>query len=73
MNHDKLFVYHLHQDDPKKCTASKLLRFNLIKPIQRRHIINTWIVLNPFSDDIISKADQQQISNGLVVIDCSWI
>ena len=72
MNHDKLFVYHLHQDDPKKCTASKLLRFNLIKPIQRRHIINTWIVLNPFSDDIISKADQQRISNGLVVIDCSW-
>ena len=48
------------------------LRFNLIKPIQRRHILNSWVVLNPFSEDIISKDDKERILNGLVVIDCSW-
>ena len=44
----------------------------MIKPIQRRHILNSWVVLNPFSEDIISKDDKERILNGLVVIDCSW-
>ena len=57
MNISNLFVYHLNQDDPKKCTALKLVRFGLVKKIDFRHIRRTSLVLNPLSTDILSKSD----------------
>ncbi len=72
MNISNLFVYHLNQDDPKKCTALKLVRFGLVKKIDFRHIRRTSLVLNPLSTDILSKSDANILKFGLVVIDCSW-
>jgi pre-rRNA-processing protein TSR3 len=71
----KLFVYHLGQDDPKKCTALKLGRFGLAKLLYRiRDIPLGAIVLDPFCDVAFSPNDRIRVlKRGLVAIDCSWV
>ena len=65
----KPLVYMLHQDDPFKCTAAKLVRFRLASPV--KFISRTTIVLNPFSDAPILKYDQT-VADSVCAIDCSW-
>lgn len=65
----KLFAILLKQDDPSKCTATKLARFHLLRTIVRpRH--NT-LILNPFSRVWMTRSDRG-LSSALCVIDCSW-
>jgi pre-rRNA-processing protein TSR3 len=65
----KPLIYMLHQDDPFKCTAAKLVRFRLASPV--KFISRTTIVLNPFSEAPILKYDQT-IADSVCAIDCSW-
>ena len=65
----KVFVLELKQDDPIKCTAAKLVKFNLIQSI--RFIPKGTIVLNPLSKIALSKTDNS-IAKSLCAIDCSW-
>jgi len=71
----RLFVYHLRQDDPKKCTALKLGRFGLVRLLYRlRDIPLGTVVLDPFSERAFSPADRGRVQRrGLVAVDCSWI
>ncbi|MCK4952501.1 DUF367 family protein [Candidatus Bathyarchaeota archaeon] len=71
----KLFVVHLKQDDPKKCTASKLKRFRLVKFLHKvRDTPFGTVILNPFSEKAFSPLDRKRIERrGLVAIDCSWV
>ena len=62
----------MNQDDPKKCTALKLVRLGLVKKITLKQVPKNSILLNPMSDNILCKTDQKHLSSGLVVIDCSW-
>ena len=63
----------MHQDDPVKCTASKLVRARMLKPIARASMISkNSLVLNPSVAEILTKHDCRHIEKGLVVIDCSW-
>jgi len=70
----KLFVYHARQCDPKKCTALKLKRHNMVKVVyQLRRLPRGAVVLNPFSERALSPADRERAElRGLVAIDCSW-
>lgn len=76
MNHFKIKLYCLHYNecDPKKCTALKLKKHNLIKIIRNTdYRLKKVVVLNPFSFTKLSKNDKALIEhNGLLVIDCSW-
>jgi pre-rRNA-processing protein TSR3 len=75
MNHRiRLIIYHANEDDPKKCSAKKMYKFDLayltnnIKQIPR----NT-LLLNPFAKKSLSKEDTRIANkNGIVAIDCSW-
>jgi pre-rRNA-processing protein TSR3 len=71
----RLFVYHLGQDDPKKCTALKLGRFGLARVIHRiRDIPLGSVVLDPFSEVAFSPEDRIRIAKrSLVAVDCSWV
>ena len=68
-------VYHAKQCDPKKCTALKLKRHNLVRVVHRiRGLPRGAIILNPFSDRAFSPADRGRLERrGLAAIDCSWI
>ena len=62
-------VLMYNQDDPKKCTAAKLVRFNLAKKVT--NISRNTLTLNPFADSILLNSDKNKI-NSITGIDCSW-
>lgn len=64
----------MRQDDPKKCTAAKLARLRLARPLFRpSQIRRRSIVLNPFSPATVLPSDRTQVeAHGLVAVDCSW-
>jgi len=68
-------VYHAKQCDPKKCTALKLKRHNLVRVVHRVGGLPPGaVILNPFSDRAFSPADRERLERkGLAAIDCSWI
>jgi len=70
----KVFIFHMRQDDPKKCTSAKLFRLQLAKPLFRLSNIPTKaIVLNPVAERILTRNDRMIVKEkGLVAIDCSW-
>ncbi len=59
----------LKQDDPKKCTAAKLVKFGLAKSINR--MTSRTLVLDPFSKKILLKSDKKLVSS-ITAVDCSW-
>ncbi len=65
----KLYVIHLREDDPRKCTAAKLRRFGFVKYVRKER----GIVLDPFSPILFSKADRDiAINQGITAVDVSW-
>ena len=58
-----------YQDDPKKCTAAKMIKFGLAQNVKK--IGNRGLVLDPFSDQTLLPGDRSLI-NSIVGIDCSW-
>jgi len=70
----QLYVLQLRQDDPKKCTAAKLVRFGLAKPLYKvKQVPVNCLTLNPFAPTSVLNKDQvQALKYGLVAIDCSW-
>jgi pre-rRNA-processing protein TSR3 len=65
----KLQVLMFYQDDPKKCTAAKLVKFGFAKSIKK--ITSTSLVLDPFSEHTLLPKDRNLV-NTVVGIDCSW-
>ena len=70
----KLYCLHYNECDPKKCTALKLKKFDLLKIINKvKGSLNKALILNPFSKKEVSIDDRKRILKyGLIVIDCSW-
>ena len=64
-----LKVLMLKQDDPRKCSAAKLVKFGLAKPVTRT--ISRTLVLNPFSKKMLLQSDKKLV-NSITGIDCSW-
>ena len=65
----KLQVLMFYQDDPKKCTAAKMVKFGLAQNIAK--IGNNGLVLDPFSKKTLLPKDRFLV-NSVVGIDCSW-
>lgn len=65
----KLLVYMLKQDDPKKCTAAKLVHFRIANAVRR--IPRNSLVLNPYSEVSLCKSDNS-LADSVTAIDCSW-
>jgi pre-rRNA-processing protein TSR3 len=59
----------LKQDDPKKCTAAKLVKFGLAKHIKQT--TSRTLVLDPFSKKTLLKSDKKLVTS-ITGIDCSW-
>lgn len=70
----KIFAYMMGQDDPRKCTASLLVRNGLAIPLRKlSEITNNAIVLNPSSPRFLLRSDAlNAVRHGIVAIDCSW-
>lgn len=70
----KIVVYHTKQCDPRKCSALKLKRHNLVWIVhQTRKLPGGAVILNPFSKKAFSPFDRERIEKkGLVALDLSW-
>jgi len=58
-----------YQDDPKKCTAAKMVKFGLAQNIKK--IGSKGLVLDPFAEKTLLPKDISVI-HSIVGIDCSW-
>jgi len=69
-----LHIYHLGQDDPKKCTALKLKKFGLAIVYNRLNKLPYGsILLNPLSPKAFSIEDIDRVKRyGILALDCSW-
>jgi pre-rRNA-processing protein TSR3 len=65
----RAFALLLNQDDPRKCTALKLIRFGTV--VRARAIEHNMLVLNPFATEVTCKTDKILVGS-VCVIDCSW-
>ena len=65
----KLQVLMFYQDDPKKCTAAKMVKFGLAQSIKK--ISAKGLVLDPFSEKTLLPKDKS-IVHSIIGIDCSW-
>ncbi|MDH5815767.1 MAG: DUF367 family protein [Candidatus Nezhaarchaeota archaeon] len=70
----KLYVLMVGECDPDKCTANKLVRFGLVKPIRRlKEVPRGCIVLNPLAENYLSAKDREiALQRGVLAVDCSW-
>ena len=57
------------QDDPKKCTAAKLVKFKLATSV--RATSQNTILLDPFAKRTILR-DDKLLADSITGIDCSW-
>jgi len=65
----KLYVLRFNQDDPKKCTAAKMVKFKIANDVKKTTKNN--LVLDPFSEQVLLPKDKPTIKS-IVGIDCSW-
>ena len=65
----KLHVLRFNQDDPKKCTAAKMVKFKIANDVKTTKKNN--LVLDPFSARTLLPKDKDLI-NSIIGNDCSW-
>ncbi|MFW6384484.1 MAG: DUF367 family protein [Halodesulfurarchaeum sp.] len=66
-----LHVRYEGDDDPQKCTAKKLDRFDLVSLHATDRALPFGLVLDPFADTALSPADRE-LTDVLVGMDSSW-
>lgn len=69
-----LYVLMMEECEPEKCTANKLVKFNLARPIYRvKEVPRGCIVLNPLANETLSIKDKDiALRHGILAVDCSW-
>ncbi|GAB3413469.1 DUF367 family protein [Haloparvum alkalitolerans] len=68
----ELHVRYEGDDDPDKCTARKLARFDLATLHRSDRATPYGVVLNPHAERALSPADADAGEGVLVALDCSW-
>lgn len=74
MDNPRIMVLRVPGCDPKKCSALKLSRHNLVQILHSpRQIRGRPVFLNPFSAKAFSPADRIIAEkSGILALDCSW-
>ncbi|MBE0517961.1 MAG: DUF367 family protein [Thermoplasmata archaeon] len=74
MQQIRLYILMEHEDDPRKCTAARLTKFEEARSVRdRSRIPGGSIVLDPEAEKSISREDRDVVMKlGLLAVDCSW-
>ena len=65
----KINLLMFYQDDPKKCTAAKLIKFGLAKKITKSK--SKTVLLHPYSEKTLFN-HEKSLFTSITGIDCSW-
>ncbi|WP_254765960.1 DUF367 family protein [Salinilacihabitans rarus] len=68
----EVHVYYEGDDDPDKCTARRLERFDRATLHRSMRGVPYGVVLNPHAERALSPADAEAGLETLVALDCSW-
>ena len=70
----RLYIYHMRQDDARKCTAMKLKRLGLAEVFfSLRDAPRGAVILDPRAARALSRQDGPiMLARGLLAVDCSW-
>lgn len=70
----RLYVYHTNDDDPKKCSARKMKKFDKAELLtHQREIPRGGVILDPFASKAVSVEDREEMeTHGIIALDCSW-
>ncbi|MFC4249738.1 DUF367 family protein [Natribaculum luteum] len=68
----EVHVYYEGDDDPDKCTARRLERFDRATLHRSMRGVPYGVVLNPHAEQALSPADADDAIDTLVALDCSW-
>lgn len=68
----EVHIYYEGDDDPKKCTARRLEKFDEAILYRTMDQVPYGVVLNPHADQALSPADADAGLETLVALDCSW-
>ncbi|MDP7265863.1 MAG: DUF367 domain-containing protein, partial [Candidatus Thermoplasmatota archaeon] len=76
MNADEipLWIVDLEGDDPKKCSAKKLIRFSMARKVNSIYKFPPrTVLLHPYAKTALSPLDRPNTQKkGIGIIDCSW-
>ena len=65
----KINLLMFYQDDPKKCTAAKLIKFGLARKITKSQ--SKTVLLHPYAEKTLFNHDKSSFTS-ITGIDCSW-
>lgn len=70
----RVYVFNAAHCNPKRCSARRLARFNMVEMVDRLgRLPKKAILLDPFAKRALSPEDAEQARNrGLCILDCSW-
>ena len=61
----------MRQDDPKKCTAAKMVRLGIARGVRHAPRSSGAVVLDPYSESVLLRGDARS-TGSITAIDCSW-
>lgn len=67
-------IWHMGQDDPKKCTAKKMERFGFAQLVETpRKLPRDAVLLDPTAGQAVSREDAPLVrDHGILAVDCTW-
>lgn len=70
----RLYALLEREDDPKKCTAAKLVRLGEVLEVKHlERLPRRSLVLDPEAEKALSREDSESAERfGVLVLDCSW-
>jgi rRNA small subunit aminocarboxypropyltransferase len=70
----RLVIWHMGEDDPKKCTAKKLARFEMAELVpEARRLPRDALLLDPEAGQAVCRGDGPLAdAHGLAAVDCTW-
>lgn len=69
----KILVVYYREDDPRKNTSMKMIRYGLAEKISPRNIRGKPLVLNPYSHEYLGPWHRHYLElYGVIIVDASW-
>jgi len=69
----RIYIIMAHEDDPRLCTAARMVRFGEARAASAHRVPRGAIILDPSAEKSISVEDKEAAERfGILALDCSW-
>ncbi|MGD9963232.1 MAG: DUF367 family protein [Thermoplasmata archaeon] len=73
MPHIRIYILMAHEDDPRLCTAARMIRFGEARAAVASKVPRGAVILDPSAEKSISAEDREAaLRFGILALDCSW-